>query len=220
MTIRNTSIAAVALLALTAGAEAQDAAAPAAPAPPQAAAVPATAQVPAPRPARQSWTADRRAFTVGDVITVLIDEYTLAAANMGDVAVDRRVRDMVLGVGGAVSGSALPGAAVEIGSLRDAERRQRGEATRQNRFQGEMTVRVVDIAEGGLLKVEGNKIVHIDKVREELLLSGFVRPQDVTPANIVDSWRLANPQLIYQSNGKLGKPNGSLISRVLDIFWP
>ena len=57
---------------------------------------------------RASWTSDRRDFVEGDVITVLIDEYTVAASNQGDFASDRRFRD--LGVGASQSIIAgLPG---------------------------------------------------------------------------------------------------------------
>lgn len=167
---------------------------------------------------RRSWTADRQEFTVGDVITVLIDEYTLASANKDDFASDSRGRDLGLGVSQNVT-AAIPPIGADVSSSTDARSQQRGEATRQNRFQGEMTVRVTEIEPSGLIRVEGMKVINIDGSREELVLRGWVRPQDVSAGNLVDSWRLGDAELVYTGKG-LGKPRGSIIGRVLGAIWP
>ncbi|MEX0911967.1 MAG: flagellar basal body L-ring protein FlgH [Gemmatimonadota bacterium] len=164
--------------------------------------------------ARQSWTSDRMIFAPGDMITVLIDEYTLAASNQDDFNSDRRFSD--LGAGVSATGG-LSGAA-DVSTSNQAESRSSGEATRQNRFQGEMTVRVVAIEDGGLLRVEGRKVVNIDETSEELLLRGVVRPQDVSPHNVVDSWRVGEAELVYTTDTP--SPRGSIIGRILGAIWP
>lgn len=166
---------------------------------------------------RASWTSDRRDFVAGDVITVLIDEYTLAAANQGDFASDRRFRDLGASVSQNVA-SAYPSVGAEVRTTNQAESRQRSEASRQNRFQGEMTVRVVGVEEGGLLRVEGTKSVNIDRVTEELVLRGIIRPQDVSERNMVDSWRIGDTELIYSSTGT--SPRSSILGRILGAIWP
>lgn len=183
---------------------------------------PSVAQAQAPResvrPPLRSWTADRKEFAVGDVITVLIDEYTLASANKGTFASDRRQRDMSVGAGGSIP-TPLPTIGADVSSSSDAQSQQRGENTQQNRFQGEMTVRVTEM-EGNLLRVEGLKVVDIDGSRQELTLRGWVRPNDVSPRNVVDSWRLGDAELIFAGTGTLGKPKGGLITRMLGALWP
>ena len=163
---------------------------------------------------RRSWTSDRRDFVEGDVITVLIDEHTLAAANQGDFSSDRRFRD--LGVD--ASGAGMPGVGASVGTTNQAESRSRSEASRQNRFQGEMTVRVVGVEEGGLLRVEGTKMINIDEVAEELVLRGLVRPDDVTPRNMVESWRIGDVELVYTTEGT--EPKGGILGRLLGKIWP
>jgi flagellar L-ring protein FlgH len=170
------------------------------------------------RAPRRSWTADRQEFAVGDVITVLIDEYTLASANKGTFASDSRSRDLGLGVSQNVT-AALPPLSADVASSVDARSQQSGEATRQNRFQGEMTVRVTEIEAGGLVRVEGLKVVDIDGNREELVLRGWLRPQDVSPGNLIDSWRLGDAELVYTGNN-LGKPKGGFIGKLLGALWP
>ncbi len=185
---------------------------------PGAQAAPEPLGIPAPRAARTSWTADRRVYGVGDVITVLIDEQTLATATTGNFASDRRSRDM-LASGNQTISSSFPGASVGLGSVNDAESRQRGESVRRNRFVGEMTVRVVAV-ENGLLHVSGSRTTSVDKDAQEMTLSGWVRPQDVSYNNLVESWRIGDAEILYASSGRLGKPRGGFITRFIGWLWP
>lgn len=166
---------------------------------------------------RRSWTSDRRDFAEGDVITVLIDEHTLAAANQGDFSSDRRFRDLGVDVSQTVS-AGIPNIGAGVSSNNQSESRSRSEASRQNRFQGEMTVRVVGVEEGGLLRVEGKKMINIDDVSEELVLRGLVRPDDVTPRNLVESWRIGDVELVYTTEGT--EPKGGILGRLLGKIWP
>jgi flagellar L-ring protein FlgH len=170
------------------------------------------------RPTRQSWTADRRSFRVGDVITVLVDERTLASATTGNFASDRRRRDMSVAASQSVTTS-IPSVSATFGSGNDAESRQRGEALRQNRFVGEMTVRVVAV-ENGLLQVRGEKQTSVDRNRQQLTLAGWVRPQDVSSQNLLESWRIGDAQLVYTQRGGLDRPRGGIVSRIISVFWP
>ena len=182
-------------------------------------AAPLAAQAPAPvKSPRRSWTADRQDFVVGDVITVLIDELTVASANKGTTASDRRGRDLGLGVAQNVV-SSIPVVAADVSSTNSAESSQRGESTQANHFQGEMTVRVTEI-ENGLLRIEGIKLVDVDGSKQELALRGWVRPQDVSSRNLVDSWRVGDAELTYTAKGSLGKPAGGIIGKLLGAIWP
>jgi flagellar L-ring protein precursor FlgH len=170
---------------------------------------------------RQSWTSARRSFAAGDIVTVYIDEYTLAAANTSNTASDRRNRD--LGIDARISTG--PGAATnidaDIGTDNGADSRQRGEALRQNRFQSEMSVRVVAVdPASGLLQIKGSKLVNLDKNRQEVTLTGWVRPEDVSSQNAVESSRIADAELVYTGKGDLGKPKSGILGRVLGMVWP
>ena len=175
---------------------------------------PAAARAP-----RQSWTADRRAFRVGDVVTVLVDEYTQATLNKGESSSDSRSRS--LGLGAAATGAVtLPVGSAEISSRNAAGSDRSGVSTRQNRFRGEMTVRVTEVGEGGLLHVEGRKELNVDRSREEVSLTGWVRPQDVSAENTIDSWRVGDARIVYLSHGSLGRPRGGIVTRLLGWLWP
>ncbi len=198
------------------------AAAPNAAVPNAAAATPAAAPaVSAPaRPGIHSWLSDRRDFAVGDIITVLVDDYTISSAIKDDQATQKRGRDMGLGVNVNTGGAKATAISGNINSNNDANSQNRGEARRENRFQSEMSVRVVALGPNGTMQVKGTRLVDVDKGQQNVALTGWLRAQDVSTANVVESSRIADAQITYLSPGPLGKPKQSMLSRVISIVWP
>jgi flagellar L-ring protein precursor FlgH len=172
------------------------------------------------RPGLHSWLSDRREFAVGDIITILVDDYTISSAIKDDQATQKRNRDLGLGVD--VSTPSGPGKSVnaKINSNNNADSQNRGEARRENRFQSEMSVRVVALGANGTMQVKGTRLVDVDKGQQNVALTGWLRAQDVSTANTVESSRIADAQITYLSPGPLGKPKQGLISRVVSIVWP
>lgn len=173
-------------------------------------ATPVAAQAP------RSWTTDRRDFKVGDVISVLLDEYTLASANRNVTAESRRAGS--LDGSASYDGTTLGRAGLD--TERGASSRDRGENVRRDRLTGELTVRVVEVDERGLLRVEGTKRMKVDGNEQEMTLTGWVRPEDVPAHNVMESWRIADASIEYNNTGKLGKPRQGILSRILGWIWP
>ena len=181
---------------------------------PPAAVASVAADTAAPRVMRHSWTSDRREFATGDLITVIVDELTLASANKGQNASDTQSRDLGL------NAPSLLNADVSVGSNKSSSSRQSGNATRDLRFRGEMTVRVVKVDPSGVLEIKGSRTVDVDQNKQVLTLAGFVRSQDVSPANTVVSARIADAQVLYTLTGALGGTRGGIIGRLISVFWP
>lgn len=179
-------------------------------------AMPPADSAPRRKPPR-SWTADRRDFAVGDIITVLVDENTAASANKANTATDRKSRKMGFD---ATLPAPAAGKNVGISSNNDGESRQNGEATRGNHFVGEISVKVVAIGKDGNLQIKGSKTVDVDKNKQLMTLSGWLRPQDVSTTDIAESSRVADAELVYTAQGSLGKPRGGILTRVLGVVWP
>lgn len=175
-------------------------------------------------PARAiNWTSDKRSFLVGDIIKVMVDEYAQAAANKDNTNSASRRRQMDLGV----QPPALPGGASPIGNM-DAtietgdagESRQRGTASRNTRYVGELAVRVIAVSPEGLLQVSGTKTIDVDKNKAVLTLTGFVRPIDIGSRDIIQSDIIADAQISYSAKGGLGKPRNGIVGKLLGLFWP
>lgn len=190
--------------------------APAGVTPPAPAATPATAAagVPAIKP-RDSWMADRRSFIVGDIVTVLIDDYTISTAVKENVATDNRTRGLSVN-------ARLPPSAKNVGldARNTADQQQRGQARRENRFQNEMSVRVVAVGPNGLLQVKGIKNIDVDNAVQAIEFTGWIRAQDISTSNMVESSRVADAQIGYASPGPLGKPKQGMVTKILGALWP
>lgn len=172
------------------------------------------------RAPRRSWTADRRELVVGDIITILVDESTLASAHTDNKASSSRSNDASVGLGGSSGGKDLGGGNLAFGTETNAKSARQGGATRQNSFISEMSVRVTAVDPAGRLEVRGSKTVTIDKSVQEITLTGWVRPEDVSSYNTVASARLADAELVYSGKGDLDKPRKGIVSRILGILWP
>jgi flagellar L-ring protein FlgH len=172
------------------------------------------------RPGRMNWTSDRRAFAVGDLIIVHIDEFTLASANMSDNATQRRKKDtdFQLITPGATAATA-PGAA--FNTRNNGESTQRGDRTRQLRLDGEITARVVSIDPvTGVLTIKGAKSIGVDKEQQLISFTGAIRPQDLGGMNTIASSRVADAKLDITNKGSLGKAKQGVLSRILGALWP
>lgn len=166
-------------------------------------------------PTRSSWIADRRQYAVGDIITVLIDDYTISTAVKENVAQDTRNRD--LGVSARLPGSSQ---GADISARNNANSTQRGQARRENRFQNEMSARVVSVGQNGLLQLRGTKKIDVDKQMQDIVFTGWVRAHDISVTNVIESSRVADVQLGYASPGNLGKPKQGILTKVLGAVWP
>jgi flagellar L-ring protein FlgH len=168
-----------------------------------------------------SWTADRREFQVGDIITVLVSEATLASATKSQSGSDQQSRKNDVGLTPPKIGTtALPNIAADMSADKNASSKQTGDASRQVSFQGDISVRVIAVDKTGQLQVKGAKIVDVDKNKQTLNLTGWVRPEDLSRDNVVASDRVADVNLTYQLSGDIGKTRGGLIGRLLNAFWP
>jgi flagellar L-ring protein precursor FlgH len=83
-----------------------------------------------------------------------------------------------------------------------------------------MSLRVTSVEPGGRLRVEGTKVINVDRNEEKIDLKGWVRAQDVSSSNLVDSWRIADAQIVYTSSGSMSKPKGGIIGKLLGALWP
>ena len=172
------------------------------------------------RPIRHSWTSDRREFTVGDVVTVLVDEQTFASQDKNNTASESKKRQLGFGFN-TTTPTKSSGTSVGVNSNSDASSQQTGESTRQNRFQTEVSVRVVQVGANGLLKLQGKKSMLVDKTTQEVTITGWVRAQDISSTNLIDGFRVADAELVFKENGEnIAAPKGGILGRLLSKFWP
>jgi flagellar L-ring protein FlgH len=165
-----------------------------------------------PSPGRLSWTSDRLPLRVGDLITIVVDENTVAAERQSNVANATRSQ------GASIDAAPAPDDLRKIGIGYDARSNQAGRVERAGSLVSVLSARVTALEANGVARIEGRKVVLVDGRRQEVLLTGLVRSEDVSPANAVLSSRVADAEIAYKGK-KLG-PSTGIIGKLLGVLWP
>ncbi|MDQ8153264.1 MAG: flagellar basal body L-ring protein FlgH [Gemmatimonadota bacterium] len=171
---------------------------------------------------RQSWTSDRYRLGVGDIVTVLVNDQTLASASTNNSATDIRAKELDFSIKPPDSPTkAATAIAATAGFNNNGDSKQTGEATRNNIFQSTLSARVIAVSPTGMLQIRGRKMVNVDRNQQEVTLTGWVRPQDIDiGSNMVESTRVADADIIVSQKGKLGKPKSGILSKIVGMVWP
>jgi flagellar L-ring protein precursor FlgH len=149
-----------------------------------------------------SLTSDARAFRVGDVVTVILQETTQASKKAGtSFSKDSSVSVDPL----AALGKTYAKTAIDV----NAGRSFTGDATstQQNALSGAVTVIVQEVMPNGLLRVAGEKRLQLNQGEEFLRLKGYLRAADIDSDNQVSSLRVANARIAYSGQGTLADAN-------------
>lgn len=153
-----------------------------------------------------SWSLvqDRRAYRVGDILTVNLDESTQsskqATTNFG------KENDVTIGVP-EVFGKTLDKASASISG--DRNFKGAANSAQQNMLRGAITVAVHKVLPNGVMEVRGEKWLTLNQGDEYMRVSGLVRPEDVSQSNTVSSQRIANARISYAGRGALSDANAA-----------
>jgi flagellar L-ring protein precursor FlgH len=151
-----------------------------------------------------SLTSDARAYRVGDVVTVILQETTQASKRAGtSFSKGSSVGIAPLGALGKTFG--------KTGFDASADRSFKGDSTstQQNALSGALTVIVQEVLPNGLLRVAGEKNMTLNQGEEFLRLKGYIRAADVDADNQVSSLRVANARIAYSAKGVLADANSA-----------
>lgn len=166
----------------------------------------------------QALFGDRKAYRVGDVITVNLEEQTRSSKS----ATTEITRDSSMNVANPnVGGRPLP---IDVSVGMTSARSFNGDASadQSNSLLGSITVTVHDVYPNGNLLVRGEKWLTLNQGSEFVRVSGIVRPEDIQPNNSVSSTLLADARLTYSGTGDLADANrqGWLARFFNSGWWP
>lgn len=157
--------------------------------------------------AYQSMVADRKAFRVGDNLTILIVE-TASASASANTSTDKEV-----GLGASLlTPNKNKTASFDLSQNFTGD----GKTQRTGRLLAQITVNVQSVAPNGDLYVKGNQWIQFNDEKQQIALEGKIRPEDIAPNNTVLSTRVGDAQISYMGKGILDESQKpGLISRIL-----
>ncbi|SDH39566.1 flagellar basal body L-ring protein FlgH [Pseudomonas panipatensis] len=170
---------------------------------------------------------DRKAFRIGDIITITLNEKTQAskAAN-SDVAKDSNSKIGVTSLfgGSATTNNPLGGADLSLGAEYNGTRESKGnsKAGQSNSLTGSITVTVADVMPNGILAVRGEKWMTLNTGNELVRIAGLIRADDIATDNTVSSTRVADARITYSGTGSFADASqpGWLDRFFLSPLWP
>jgi flagellar L-ring protein precursor FlgH len=163
---------------------------------------------------------DRRARSVGDIITVNLVERTSAQKN-ANASTDRtsNLSGGISAINSKLPLSGLSGLSAEAGTKSAFE--GKGAAAANNAFSGTITVTVIDVLANGNLLVSGEKMLTINQGNEFIRFSGVVNANNISASNTVQSTQVADARIEYRGSGFVEEANNAgWLHRVFNAINP
>ena len=144
----------------------------------------------------------QKAFKSGDVVTILIVELTTAAHKAGTGTSFKDELSTKLSTSNISALSQLIGTgAKQLSGVGKNIYTGSGKTERTSQVQGKIAVIVDEVLSNGNLKVFGKHKVKINEETQEIIVSGVVRPKDVTLENTVYSYQVAEADIVVRGSG-------------------
>ena len=154
----------------------------------------------------QNLYGDRKAFRVGDIITITLSE-RMAASKAATSAIKKNSSANIgltsLFGSGLTTNNPIGGNDLSLGAGYDGSRNTSGDgkAAQSNSLTGSVTVTVADVMPNGILAVRGEKWMTLNTGDELVRIAGLVRADDIATDNTVSSTRVADARITYSGTG-------------------
>lgn len=95
-----------------------------------------------------------------------------------------------------------------------------GDVAQKNSLKGDLTVMIAQVLPNGSLMIRGEKWITLNQGSECLRVTGVIRPEDISPDNVILSNRVADARITYTGTGALAESNEiGWLSRFFNSFW-
>ncbi|XAW88918.1 flagellar basal body L-ring protein FlgH [Vibrio sp. CDRSL-10 TSBA] len=147
---------------------------------------------------------DRRAYRVGDVLTVQLSESTQSSKS----ADTQYGKSSSVGLAAPIIGAKTFD---DVSASIDGNRAFDGSASSSqgNRLQGAITVTVSEVLPNGVIRIRGEKWIRLNQGDEFIRLTGIVRVDDISRSNQISSQRIGDARITYSGRGALADSNAS-----------
>jgi flagellar L-ring protein precursor FlgH len=155
----------------------------------------------------RAMVADRRARNMGDIITILIEENNTASKDQTTSTTKKSNTDASIAsflYGPSASGLLTKGGKYPAMSFSGTTAFDGGgKINNAERISAKVAVRVIDTLPNGNLVIEGRRQISFSGESQDAVLRGIVRSEDVTSANTVYSYNVADASINYITKGTI-----------------
>ena len=177
--------------------------------------------------------ADKKDLQVGDIIQIVISEDLTSKSNNKRELTSTRANSLGGGLAGATGTNSLGGVTSNVANKLNANlgvdfstnssTSDKGKVNTQldETFATTISAIIEETYQNGNYYIKGKKEMLIEGQRQEIIVSGVIRPYDISSDNSINSSQIADLKLLYDKNGTesdiLETPWGLKFMRAI---WP
>lgn len=176
---------------------------------------------------RQSLLGDRRALQQGDIMTVVIEiddkaEISNTTSRSRDGSDSVNIPNLV-GIPQKLAkqwpDGASPANAIDLSS--NSSSKGDGSVRRKEKLTLRVAATIVQVLPNGVLAIEGTQEVRVNFELRELLVNGYVRPEDISRQNEITYDKIASARISYGGRGQISDVQQPRYGRqVLEAILP
>ncbi|GAA3858946.1 flagellar basal body L-ring protein FlgH [Celeribacter arenosi] len=160
---------------------------------------------------RHSLLGDRRAMERGDILTVVIEidekaEISNTTSRNRSGSESMGIPDL-FGISQRVDRSLPEGASLAnaVGTNSSSASTGNGSVSRNEKIELMVAATIVDVLPNGVLRIQGSQEVRVNFEIRELLVEGYVRPEDVSRQNNITYDKIASARISYGGRGQISQ---------------
>lgn len=176
---------------------------------------------------RGSLLGDRRAIKRGDILTVVVEIDDKAeisnTTSRGRSGSESLGIPNLLGIPQRLDKRLPEGASMAdaVGISSTSQSSGNGSVRRNEKLTLRVAATIVDVLPNGVLSISGSQEVRVNFEMRELLVSGFVRPEDISRQNEITYDKIASARVSYGGRGQISDMQQPRIGQqVLDTILP
>jgi flagellar L-ring protein precursor FlgH len=173
----------------------------------------------------QSMVADKKAHAIGDILTVVINENNGATRANGTKT--HKTTSANTGITSFLYGPSASGLLTKGGNYpalkynSDSEFDGGGTIGNTETINAQMAVRVIDVLPNGNLVIEGTLRTAFSGEKQDAIVRGTVRPDDISSSNTLLSYNIADATIQFLSKGTISdNQSKGWFTRIWDKLSP
>ncbi|MEI2726826.1 MAG: flagellar basal body L-ring protein FlgH [Verrucomicrobiota bacterium] len=172
-----------------------------------------------------SMFSDKRASSVGDVLTILVQENNTASKDNSiktakNTSIDAAIATFLY----SPAASGLLTKSGQLPALKTSAKTDfdaGGQINNTEKMAARIAVRVVDVLPNGNLVIEGRRTITFARETQDAVLRGVVRSEDITANNNVYSYNIADATIKYTGQGAVSETTRKgWFTRLWEFFTP
>jgi flagellar L-ring protein precursor FlgH len=161
---------------------------------------------------------DHKAYKVGDIVTIIVVESTEGYQSASLKTSKQQSLSGGMGMSSWGGGVLSPFPYVPSWGAGAQEYQDgSGKSTRKGGLMAKISARVEKVLSNNNLVIKGTKVIEINDDKQNLIIEGVIRPEDIASDNTILSIYVADAKIRYEGKGPIGeKTSPGIITRILD----